>query len=85
MSDIIESRVRTIVACVLDVDPANITPATVLFEGVIGERTIYRIGLHIECAFNIYFSAREPERWTDVADVILAVERAVAAKREAAA
>lgn len=73
----IENRVRTIIAGVLQAEPGFIHLSTTLFEGVVGKHAPFRIAYEIERTFGIKFSEGEPERWTDVGDVVIAAERLV--------
>ncbi len=67
----IENRVRAIVADALQAPPAYIRVETSLFEGV------YRIASALEGSYGIRFPIGALELWTDVADVVIATERAI--------
>lgn len=85
MANAVEARVRTIVADVLRALPGNVRPETKLLAGVVDWGQIRSIAHKIEKTFGVRFGAYEPELWVDVADIVVATERAIAAAdREAA-
>jgi acyl carrier protein len=76
MPNIVENRVRTIIAQILNVPPENVRPETTLMLGAIGHGRMREIAFRICRTFEIGFFAREVyEGWTTVGDAIDAVEK----------
>jgi acyl carrier protein len=86
MADSIETRVRTVIADVLDAPPELVRPETSLSLADLGWKGFLMITLEIEHEFRVAMPVEVPNGWTSVADVIMATERAIAqaAQRNAA-
>jgi acyl carrier protein len=80
MAHSVEARVRTIVAETLNAQPENIRPETVLFAGIVSYDQMRKIVWRLGEDFGVRFAFHEWEPWSSVADVILAVERAIEAR-----
>lgn len=79
MADTVADRVRTIIAEVLCVPPANIGPETLLSIGDLGFKGFLMIALEIEHRFDVDMPVEIHDAWTSVADVVIATETAIAA------
>ena len=77
MSKVIELRVCTVIAEILDVPTDNIRAETQLSLGDLGWKGFLTIALELEREFDIVLPIEVPNSWTTVADVAAAVETAI--------
>jgi hypothetical protein len=83
--DAIESHVRTIIACALDLaPPEDVRPECHLLAGIASYERLRGIARSIEVAYGTRFSLGARECWVSVADVVQATEGALREARRAA-
>jgi acyl carrier protein len=83
MADCVEDHVRSVVAGVLDAPPDFVRPETPLSLADLGWKGLLQITLEIEHKFGIPLPIEVPNSWTTVADIVIATEAAIVARRRA--